>query len=76
MVAERTDTQTAFKLYDVVRLARDVPGTPLRVGQTGTIVDRLADGAFEVEFVDAFGCAIESSGFYADELLPYNDPAS
>ena len=53
-----------------------MPGTPLRVGQTGTIVDRLADGAFEVEFVDAFGCAIESRGFYADELLPYNDPAS
>ena len=70
MIAERTDSKVIFKLYDVVRLAKDVPDTSLRAGQTGTIVDRFADGAFEVEFVDAFGCTIESRGFYATELLP------
>ncbi|MBC7805065.1 MAG: DUF4926 domain-containing protein [Akkermansiaceae bacterium] len=70
MIAERTDSKIIFKLYDVARLAKDVPGTSLRAGQTGTIVDRLAGGAFEVEFVDPFGCTIESRGFYATELLP------
>lgn len=74
MIAERSDTKTVFKLYDVVRLVKDVPGTPLRAGQTGTIVERLADGAFEVEFVDAFGCAIDSRGFHASELLPAEKP--
>ena len=70
MFGERTDSKVIFKLYDVVRLANDVPDTSLRAGQTGTIVERLADGAFEVEFMDAFGCAIDSRGFHASELSP------
>ena len=45
---------SAFQLFDVVVLTRDVPDSSLRRGDEGTIV-HLLDGAYEVEFVDDDG---------------------
>jgi len=59
-----------YKLFDVVALAQDIAGTDLRAGQTGTIVEQLSGGAFEVEFTDAFGCTILSLGLLPDDLRP------
>ena len=55
-----TLTAETVKLFDVVALTQDLPGVGLRVGQTGTVVERLTDGAYEVEFTDAFGNTLVS----------------
>lgn len=40
--------------HDVVALVVDLPGTPFRAGDVGTVVFTHADGeAFEVEFANA-----------------------
>ncbi len=59
-----------YNLFDVVALAHDVAGTDLRAGQTGTIVEQLSGGAFEVEFTDTFGCTILSLGLLPADLRP------
>jgi hypothetical protein len=43
------------KLLDVIALAEDLPVQNLRRGQTGTVVEELAPGVFEVEFCDTQG---------------------
>ena len=52
------------KLLDVVALLTDLPYHKLQIGQVGTIVEKLADGVYEVEFADKQGrtiisCAVE-----------------
>ena len=43
-----------IRLLDVVVLTQDVPKYNLKQGESGTIVDILANGeAFEVEFIDS-----------------------
>jgi len=44
-----------IKLLDVVALTEELPGERLMRGQVGTVVESLADGAFEVEFSDESG---------------------
>lgn len=59
-------TNLPFKLLDTVTLSVDLPDRGLQKGQSGTIVEILANGtAFEVEF-NHDGRVIESLG-----LLPY-----
>ena len=42
-------------LLDVVALVADLPAQGLSTGQVGTVVEVLAPGVFEVEFVDNEG---------------------
>jgi uncharacterized protein YodC (DUF2158 family) len=51
-------------------LRQDVPESNLRSGQTGTIVEHLTSGAYEVEFTDSFGNTLESRAFFEDQLVP------
>ena len=46
---------TPVKLLDVVALLRDKPAEGLVAGQVGTVVEVLAPGVFEVEFLDSQG---------------------
>ena len=52
------------KLLDVVAITRDLPEKKLRSGQVGTVVERLSENVFEVEFTDNEGRA------YAFAALP------
>jgi hypothetical protein len=52
------------QLLDVVALLEDHPEAGLVSGQVGTIVERLADAVFEVEFSD------EDGRTYAEIALP------
>ena len=45
------------RLHDEVALTGDVPDKRLFRGQVGTVVEKLADGVFEVEFSDEDGKA-------------------
>src|SRR5688500_1253220 len=45
----------AIEELDTVELLEDVPGTSLRKGRIGTVVEILAPGAFLVDFVDEDG---------------------
>ena len=65
-----TVTEKRLALFTVVAICEDIPGTNLRAGQTGTIVEHLSSGAYEVEFTDAFGCTIESRAFMPERLIP------
>jgi uncharacterized protein DUF4926 len=44
-----------MKPFDVVAITTDIPAAGLVRGQVGTIVDIMAPGFFEVEFVDDDG---------------------
>ena len=41
-----------LELLSVVALLKETPDQPVRRGQVGTIVERLAPGVYEVEFSD------------------------
>lgn len=47
--------QTPIKLLDVVALLEDQPAEGLVAGQVGTVIELLAPGVFEVEFLDRNG---------------------
>lgn len=46
---------STIKLLDVVALAEDLPARGLSRGQVGTVVEKLDDDAFLVEFNDDDG---------------------
>ena len=56
--------QTAISVLDVVALLEDAPVHGLVRGQVGTVVERLDDETFEVEFSDDEGRT------YAEVALP------
>ena len=68
VVTDKKPEETKLALFTVVALREDVVGTSLRAGQTGTIVEHLTSGAYEVEFTDSFGNTLESRAFFEDHL--------
>ena len=48
-------SSTNIELLDVVALTTDLPEKGLVRGQVGTVVEFLAPGVFEIEFVDDDG---------------------
>lgn len=47
--------KSSIKLLDVVALLNDLPEKDLYKGQVGTVVEILAHGVYEIEFVDKGG---------------------
>ncbi len=45
----------SLDLLEVVALTEDLPEAGLFAGQVGTVVEKLADGVFEIEFCDDQG---------------------
>ncbi len=60
---------TSISNLDVVALLADVPDNDLVRGQVGTVVERLTDDMFEVEFVDDDGQTYAELALPADKLL-------
>lgn len=59
-----------IKLLDMVALTADLPELNLSRGQVGTVVEVLARGfAFEVEFSDPEGRALETVVLRPDQLV-------
>jgi hypothetical protein len=58
-----------FAMLSVVALLEDIAGKGLRRGQVGTIVDILAPGVYEVEFVDGAGQTYGLLALRATQLL-------
>jgi hypothetical protein len=58
-----------INMLDVVALTRDLPHPRLPRGQVGTVVERLDDQTFEVEFSDDEGRAYAITAVPADALL-------
>ncbi len=54
---------------DVVALLTDIPEQGLVRGQVGTVVERLTDNAFEVEFIDDEGQTYAELALTSDQLL-------
>jgi hypothetical protein len=58
-----------IKLLDIVALLDDKPLEGLVAGQVGTVVDMLAPGVFEVEFLDSNGKTVSLTELKRTELL-------
>jgi hypothetical protein len=58
-----------LELLSTVALLEDLSVPPLRRGQVGTIVERLAPGVYEVEFSDDEGRTYASLPLRSDQLL-------
>ena len=56
-------------ILDVVALLDFIPGEPVQPGQIGTIVEKLADSVYEVEFADRKGRTITTCAIEARQLL-------
>ena len=63
-------TSTQIAVLDVVALLADAPEQGLVRGQVGTVVERLADDVFEVEFSDDDGRTYAELALNAEGLLP------
>jgi len=57
------------KLLDVVALLGDKPVEGLVAGQVGTVIELLAPGVFEVEFLDSNGKTVALTELKRTELL-------
>ncbi len=60
---------TEIKELDVVALLHDIPEKCLLTGHVGTVVEILANGVFEVEFIDDNGRTYATSALKKEELL-------
>ncbi len=60
---------TPVKLLDVAALLGDKPEEGLVAGQVGTVVEVLAPGVFEVEFLDSQGRTAALAELRREELL-------
>jgi hypothetical protein len=58
-----------IETLDVVALLEAVPARGLVRGQVGTVVERLAHDAFEVEFSDENGRAFATAALHAHQLM-------
>ena len=59
----------AISVLDVVALLEDAPAHGLVRGQVGTVVERLDDETFEVEFSDDEGRTYAEAALRAEALL-------
>ena len=57
------------KLLDAVALLDDKPEDGLVAGQVGTVIELLAPGVFEVEFLDSSGKTVALTELKRTELL-------
>ena len=60
---------TSISNLDVVALLADVPDHGLVRGQVGTVVERLTEDVFEVEFVDDEGQTYAELALPSEQLL-------
>ena len=58
-----------FNVLDVVALLHDLPDNNIVKGQVGTIVEKLDDNVFEVEFCNSNGETIAIETLQAKELF-------
>jgi uncharacterized protein DUF4926 len=58
-----------INVLDVVALLVDMPEQGLVRGQVGTVVERLDDGAFEVEFSDDQGRTYAELALSSDAIM-------
>jgi hypothetical protein len=67
---------TPVKLLDEVALLADKPEEGLVAGQVGTLVEVLAPGIFEVEFLDSHGRTFALAELRREELLALKHEAA
>jgi hypothetical protein len=56
-------------ILDVVALLAYLPGEPVQPGQIGTIVEKLTDTVYEVEFADGKGRTLTTCAVPGEQLL-------
>ncbi len=59
----------ALKVLDTVAILKDIPKKKVVFGQVGTIVEKLTEDVFEVEFADKFGETIAEFAVKSADLM-------
>ena len=59
----------SIRLFDTVALLDDLPAARLVAGDVGAVVEVLAEGVFEVEFVDETGHTYGLHTLQANQLI-------
>ena len=65
-----SDVKNGLQVLDVVALLEDLPERGLVAGQVGTLVEKLSDDAFEVEFSDDDGRTYALLPLRTDQVIP------
>jgi len=60
---------TDIELYKVVAVLTDFSDKNIRKGQVGTVVEKLAENVYEIEFCDKQGQTILTTSLHSDCLL-------
>ncbi|MGH9945074.1 MAG: DUF4926 domain-containing protein [Pyrinomonadaceae bacterium] len=58
-----------IQLLDVIALAEDMPGESLKRGAVGTVVEKWAEGVYEVEFGDDTGRAYAFAAVRTGQMM-------
>ena len=58
-----------LKLLDTVAILKYLPEKKVVFGQVGTIVEKLTENVFEVEFADKFGETIAEFAIKKEDLM-------
>ena len=58
-----------LNILDVVAVLEDIPNENIQRGQVGTLVEKLSDDVFEVEFSDDNGIVYAQITVHANQLL-------
>lgn len=61
--------KSMIAIHDYVAVLRDVKDTPVKRGTTGTVVSKLSDTHYLVEFSDTDGQVYEQRPIHRNELL-------
>jgi hypothetical protein len=59
-----------IRLLEAVALTEDLPERKLRAGEVGTVVELLADDAYEVEFCNDRGETYAELALRRDQVVP------
>jgi hypothetical protein len=62
-----------INLLDIVALTEDIPERGLIRGQIGTVVELLAPGVYEIEFIDNQGRTYATLSAREEQLLILHD---
>jgi hypothetical protein len=60
---------TEIKLFDVIALVSEINEKKLQKGQVGTIVEKLGEDVFEVEFCDKSGQTLISTSINSEQMM-------
>ena len=61
--------KTEIELYKVVAILKDMTEKKIKKGQVGTVVEKLDEDVYEIEFCDKSGQTVLTTSIHSEYLL-------